>query len=273
MQHAGSWFLAIALSRSGGARKNVTGGRITLVTSDPQEANTARRAPAGISSPARRFEFKPLAAVAVLAALGFGFVELAGAVMEGETRAFDEWLLRALREAGDLSNPIGPAWFEELVRDVTALGSTFVLTFAVVVVAGYLWIVGSPQKAAFLVAAVSLGSLLNRLLKFGFARPRPDIVAHGAYVSTESFPSGHSANSAIVYLLLGMMLARVEASYPTKVYIFTVCVLITTLVGLSRVYLGVHWPTDVLAGWAVGACWAFLCWYALLRLQPTGTRQ
>jgi undecaprenyl-diphosphatase len=160
-----------------------------------------------------------------------------------------------------------------VVRDVTALGSTVVLTLAVTVVALFLWIRDKPQKAMFLVAAVSLGALLNRALKVGFARPRPDIVAHGAHVTTESFPSGHSANSAIVYLMLGMMLARVEASHAAKVFIFAVCVALTLMVGLSRLYLGVHWPTDVLAGWAVGASWVLVCWYVLLRLQPSGTRR
>jgi len=231
------------------------------------------RAGIGISSPARWFELKPLLAVALVAGAALAFAAFADAVMEGETRRFDEWVLRVLREAGDLSNPIGPVWFEELVRDITALGSTFVLTFAVLMVAGYLWIKDKPQKAAFLIAAVSLGALLNRLLKLGYARPRPDIVAHGMHVTTESFPSGHSANSAIVYLALGMMLARVEDSYPSKVFIFAVCVLLTALVGLSRIYLGVHWPTDVLAGWAVGAGWALLCWYVLLQIQPSGTRR
>ena len=241
-----------------------------MTGSDHTDGGT--RGLAGVSSAARRFELTPLLVVAGLAAAGLGFAAFADAVMEGETRAFDEWLLRALRESGDLANPIGPLWFEELVRDVTALGSTFVLTLAVVVVAAYLWIKDKPQKAAFLVAAVALGALLNRVLKLGFARPRPDIVAHGMHVTTESFPSGHSANSAIVYLMLGMMLARVEASYPAKVFIFSVCALLTFLVGLSRIYLGVHWPTDVLAGWTVGAIWVLLCWYVLLRLQPSGTR-
>lgn len=239
------------------------------MTSDPAEHGSLLR---GLSSAARRFELKPLAVAAGLAAAAFTFVMLATAVTGGSTRGFDIWLLEALRQPGDLADPIGPPWFEELVRDITALGSTAVLTLAVVVTAAYLWIAGKPQKAAFLVAAVSLGALLNRALKFGFARPRPDIVAHGTYVSTESFPSGHSANSAIVYLLLGMMLARVEASYPVKVFIFSICALMTLMVGLSRIYLGVHWPTDVLAGWAVGAFWALLCWYVLLRLQPSGTR-
>lgn len=243
-----------------------------MATSLDDDDRSARGRP-GVSSAARRFELKPLVAAAGLAVAVFVFAALAAAVMGGETRAFDAWILTALREPGDLADPIGPLWFEEVVRDVTALGSTVVLTLAVTIVALYLWIRDKPQKAAFLVAAVSLGALLNRALKLGFARPRPDIVAHGAHVTTESFPSGHSANSAIVYLMLGMMLARVEASYAAKVLIFAVCMSLTLMVGLSRLYLGVHWPTDVLAGWAVGATWVLLCWYVLLRLQPSGTRR
>jgi undecaprenyl-diphosphatase len=231
------------------------------------------RGGSGLSSDARRFELKPLVVVAVLAGAVLAFAVFAGAVMDGSTRGFDTWLLQALRESGDPADPIGPRWFEEMVRDITALGSTVVLTFAVVIVAAYLWIKDRPQKALFLIAAVALGTLLNRVLKLGFARPRPDVVAHGVYVSTESFPSGHSASSAIVYLLLGMMLARVETSYAAKVFIFAVCALITLAVGMSRIYLGVHWPTDVIAGWAVGSVWVLLCWYVLLKLQPSGTRQ
>jgi undecaprenyl-diphosphatase len=246
-------------------------------SSDDQEflarAAHPARGETGISSPARRFELRPLMAVAGIACALLVFALLADAVFDGDLRAFDEWLLKALREPGDLANPIGPQWFEEMVRDVTALGSTFALTFAVAVVGLYLLISDKPQKALFLVVAVSIGSLINSLLKLGFARPRPDIVAHGAYVSSQSFPSGHSANSTIVYLMLGMMLARVEDSYAAKIYIFAVCVLITFMVGLSRIYLGVHWPTDVLAGWAVGAGWVLVCWYVLLRLQPSGTRR
>ena len=154
----------------------------------------------------------------------YGFVEMAEIARGTERHEFDTAILLAFRVAGDPATPIGPPWLHEAVRDVTALGSTVVLTLAVTVVALFLWIRDKPQKAMFLVAAVSLGALLNRALKVGFARPRPDIVAHGAHVTTESFPSGHSANSAIVYLMLGMMLARVEASHAAKVFIFTVCV-------------------------------------------------
>lgn len=210
--------------------------------------------------------------MAGFAAAALVFLLLATAVAGGDTLAFDEWILHGLRTSGDLTDPIGPPWFEEMVRDITALGSTVVLTLAVIVAAGYLWMTDAPAKAAFLVAAVAMGALLNRVLKFGFARPRPEMAAHVPWVTTESFPSGHTTNSAIVYLTLGMMLARVESSYAVKLFIFSVCVAATLLVGMSRVYLGVHWPTDVLAGWAVGACWALICWYVLLWLQPAGTR-
>ncbi len=237
------------------------------------DGNDARSDQRGISSGARRFELKPLAAVALIAAGAAGLALFAGLVMGGHTRAFDEWLLLWLREGGDPQNPIGPAWFEEMVRDVSALGSTFVLTFAVAVVAAYLWIVKAPQKAAFLVLACAAGALMNWLLKLAFGRERPDIVPHVTHATGESFPSGHTTNSAIIYLMLGMMLARVEASYTTKVFIFMVCVLLTVLVGLSRIYLGVHWPTDVIAGWALGAIWVLLAWYVLIRIQPSGTRQ
>lgn len=247
------------------------------MTADPnqKQSQTHKQADGGtgISSAARWLELKPLLAVAAIGVAGFGFALFADEVMEGETRRFDEWVLLALRDPGNLADPIGPLWFEEMVRDVTALGSTVVLTLAVIVVAGYLLITRAREKAVFLIVAVVMGSLINRLLKLGYARPRPDIVAHGQYVTTESFPSGHSANATIVYLMLGMMLARVEESYPAKIFIVSVCVIVALLVGLSRIYLGVHWPTDVLAGWAVGGSWVLMCWYLLLRLQPSGTRR
>jgi hypothetical protein len=168
------------------------------------DGNDARPDQRGISSGARRFELKPLTAVALIAAGATGLALFAGLVMGGHTRAFDEWLLLWLREGGDPQNPIGPAWFEEMVRDVSALGSTFVLTFAVAVVAVYLLIVKAPQKAAFLVAACAAGALMNWLLKLAFGRERPDIVPHVTHATGESFPSGHTTNSAIIYLMLGM---------------------------------------------------------------------
>lgn len=198
------------------------------------------------------------------------FVEIADEVVEGTTASFDRTVLLAFRTAGALDDPIGPQWFEEMVRDFTALGGTGVLTLVTVLVAGYLLVTRASHSALAIVVAVATGILLSTLTKMGFDRPRPDLVPHGSYVVTASFPSGHSMMSAVVYLTLGAMLARVQAGWAGRVYVLAAAIVIVVLVGVSRVYLGVHWPTDVLAGWAVGAGWALMWWSATLWLQNRG---
>jgi undecaprenyl-diphosphatase len=217
-----------------------------------------------------RREFAMLATLALAAAALWGFAELADEVLEGETHAFDERILLALRSAADLSDPLGPGWLEELMRDITGLGGTGILTFITLAVAGFLALDRKAHAALFVVVAVGSGMLLSTLLKMGFDRPRPDLVPHGALVYTASFPSGHSMLSAAAYLTLGALLARVQARRVLKLYVLGLAILLTVAVGASRVYLGVHWPTDVLAGWAIGAAWALLCWAAALWLQRRG---
>jgi undecaprenyl-diphosphatase len=207
--------------------------------------------------------------IASAAAL-LGFIKLADAVMDGRTRGFDERLILALRTHGNPADPIGPIWFEEMMRDFTGLGSTGVLSVMVLAAIGFLTMTAKRHAAATVLASVVGGVLVGQTMKWAFARPRPDLVPHGAEVYTASFPSGHSMMSAVVYLTLGALLARTQASPAVKAYILTVCVLLTALVGVSRVYLGVHWPTDVLAGWALGGLWALLCWSAMLWLQRHG---
>jgi undecaprenyl-diphosphatase len=112
--------------------------------------------------------------------------------------------------------------------------------------------------------------LLSTLLKLGFERPRPDLVPHAVVVYTASFPSGHAMLSAVTWLTLGALLMRVEPRRRVKAYVLALAVLTTLLVGASRIYLGVHWPTDVLAGWCIGAAWALMCWLAALWLQRRG---
>ena len=104
------------------------------------------------------------------------------------------------------------------------------------------------------------GAVLSSLLKLGFDRPRPDLVPHLTHVYSASFPSGHAMVSAVVYLTLGTLLTRIVSGIWLKIFVMAVAVLLTGLIGLSRLYLGVHWPSDVLAGWAAGAAWALVWW-------------
>jgi undecaprenyl-diphosphatase len=217
-----------------------------------------------------RIERLVLASIIVGASVLLAVAKLANAVFAGGTRAFDEWLLLALRVPGNPADPIGPIWFEEMARDVTALGSTGVLTLMVLSVTGFLAMTRKGYAALFVLVSVLGGTLISQTLKFAWARPRPDLVPHGAEVYTASFPSGHSMMSAVVYLTLGALLARTQQDRGTKVYILTIAVLVAALVGMSRVYLGVHWPTDVLAGWMLGGVWALLCWSTMVWLQSRG---
>jgi undecaprenyl-diphosphatase len=221
---------------------------------------------------ARLARIEPMALLAVIlgAALLFAFARLANAVSRGDAPAFDEWLIVALRTPGDLADPIGPVWLEEMMRDFTALGSTGVLTVMVLAVAGFLAMTRKGHAALFVLVSVVGGVLVSQTMKWAYARPRPDLVPHGAEVFTASFPSGHSMMSAVVYLTLGALLARTQPQRAVKSYILAVAVLLTVLVGLSRVYLGVHWPTDVLAGWTLGGLWALVCLMLMLWLQSRG---
>ena len=195
---------------------------------------------------------------------------MADEVIEGDTHAFDEKLMIAMRNPDDLSDPIGPEWFEEFGRDITALGGVGVLTVLTIAIAGFLILQHKKRTAIFIVAAIAGGILISTLLKSGFDRPRPDLVPHGSYVYTASFPSGHAAMSAVAYLTLGALLARVQHRRRVRIYLIILALLITIAVGTSRVYLGVHWPTDVLAGWALGVSWALVCWLAARWLQRRG---
>ncbi|MGJ8655856.1 MAG: phosphatase PAP2 family protein [Akkermansiaceae bacterium] len=197
----------------------------------------------------------------------WAFIEIADEVTEGESHAIDEQILLALREPGTPQEPWGPEWIAELARDFTALGGIGVLTFLTLFSVGYLYLRGERNIAAFLLLSILGGLLVSSLLKYGFDRPRPDLVPHGSYVYTASFPSGHSMMAAIVYLTLGVILARSEPKRSIKIWIITSCLFLTLAVGLSRVYLAVHWPTDVLAGWSSGAAFASLCWFTTHYLQ------
>ncbi|WP_353021459.1 phosphatase PAP2 family protein [Mesorhizobium sp. M1403] len=192
--------------------------------------------------------------------LGFGL--LAEEVLEGDTGGFDRAVLMAFRSAGNPTNPIGPPWLEKMGRDVTSLGSFAFLGFVSAGAVGYLLIAGKRRYAVLVAAAVAGGEAISTLLKVAFDRQRPDLI-HTTRVFTASFPSGHAMLSAVTFLTLGVLLAKANPDRRAKAYFVSLAVFLTVMVGLSRVYLGVHYPTDVLAGWCVGSAWAILCWSAV----------
>lgn len=225
------------------------------------------------SEPRRRWWRLARHELALMAILGIAaggllaFVELAELAREDAVHSLDRSLLLALREPADLADPVGPGWFEEAARDFTALGSLGVLTLVTLAVMGYLLVIRRAASALLVAIAIGGGTLVSTVLKAFFDRARPDLVPHQMEVYTASFPSGHSMLAAVAYLTLGAMLMRLQDGWRAKAYVLGVAVAITVLVGASRVYLGVHWPSDVLAGWSLGAAWAMGCWGVTLWLQ------
>ena len=221
-----------------------------------------------------RHEITWLVVGACVCLLLWGFLSLADEVMEGDTATVDARILRAFRKADDPSRPIGPEWMENSLLDLTALGGPTVLGLMVVSVAGFLLLQTRYHSALVVLATAASGEIANMALKNMFLRPRPTIVPHLRDVSSTSFPSGHAMESAIIYLTLGAMLMRLAERRLTKIYCISMAVFMTLLVGISRVYLGVHYPSDVVAGWMFGFFWASLCWIVARRFeQETGVAE
>jgi undecaprenyl-diphosphatase len=203
--------------------------------------------------------FPPLLAGLGVILLAWAFVQISSEMVEGDTRVFDMLLLRAAQ-----SLRAGYPWVAEVMRDLSGLGSTAVLALFTAATVGYLALVSARALALLVATAVITGSVGVSLFKVGFGRGRPaadfaELIAPGL-----SFPSGHAGVSAIVFLTLGALLAVTRGRAAERMYILAMASLMTLLVGLSRIVLGVHWATDVLAGWAFGAAWA-LVWLMLAR--------
>ncbi len=207
----------------------------------------------------RNVEMGSLVLLALIVCAVWGVAELTDEVVEGSTRNLDHDILLLLRTPGDLSKPIGPPWLEEAGRDLTALGGTFVLAGATLLAGGFLLMRRQIGSLVYLLVATGGGIALSSVAKEFFDRPRPDLVSHGSIVYTASFPSGHSMMAAVAYLTLGVLISRALPERRQKAYVLGIAITLTILVGVSRVYLGVHWPTDVAAGWLAGAAWAVTC--------------
>jgi undecaprenyl-diphosphatase len=217
-----------------------------------------------------RYETSVLVAIVVVVGALWGFVEIADQVRDGETLRFDDWALRTLREPNDLSKPLGPKWLPNVGRDLTALGGVTFLSLLTLTVVGYFWL-RKMYAVGMLVLAITVGaSLLNVGLKEYYERPRPELVPHLADVYTASFPSGHAMLSTVVFLTLATLLGRFTPEYRLRAYYLGIALTLSLLVGISRVYMGVHYPTDVLAGWVAGLVWGLICWLVTKELQRRG---
>lgn len=212
---------------------------------------------------AGRFARSELGLSAALLALAGGvasFIDISEDLGEHPNHAWDMSVLIALRVPDHPHDPIGPRWLEIVATDLTALGSTAVLTLLALLVGGFLLMKRKPWAVVTLASALLGGLALSQTLKMLFGRERPPAPYRLAEAINASFPSGHAMLSAIAFLTLGALLAKVVPERRAKVYVMAAAIFVALLVGLTRIYLGVHWATDVMAGWAVGAAWAMFCW-------------
>lgn len=218
----------------------------------------------------RYWRKEPLIPAALLLIAGglHAFMNLAETVREEGPHTLDQRILLAMREAGDKSDPLGPPWVEEMGRDITALGGFTVLTGLTMAALGFMILHRRYRLSLLTLAAVLGGMQASASLKHLFGRPRPDLVPHEVLVTSASFPSGHAMMAAVVYLTLGVLIARTQRRRRVRLYIVTLSLIVAVAVGVSRVYLGVHWPTDVLAGWALGGAWALAFGLLALKADP-----
>jgi undecaprenyl-diphosphatase len=209
----------------------------------------------------RRTALLVLLSLASIGLLSFAF--LVSEASRGVKLGFDDLLLVALR-ADDLSKPIGPSWVASMFRDITSLGSPTVVTVVTSLALAYFLLSHRLPEAVLVLFSVVGAALINTSVKEIVGRLRPDVVSHLVEVHTLSFPSGHSTLSAATYLTLGAIIANRQELQRVRIFVLMVGAAVPLLVGCSRVYLGVHWPTDVLAGWSLGLAWAALCVAAYL---------
>lgn len=198
----------------------------------------------------------PESRILVPAAAALIFLGLALLIVSGRSFSLDTTLIMLFRDAANPAVPLGPAWFHEAVRDMTALGSFVGLFFMALTATLALWLCGYRHLAIGLVVSLVAAFLASTVLKITIARQRPDIVEHAALTFTASFPSGHAFLSAATLLTIASFVGLASRRTDIARFCMVMAVIMTGLIGLSRIYLGVHWPTDVLGGWCLGIVWA-----------------
>ena len=212
-----------------------------------------------------RTAFLPLAIFAVAAAGISLFLSIADELDDGELNAVDERIFLLFHTPSGA--PVGPEWLQETAAEITALGGYTVVGILVAAVIGFLVVSRKYGPALYTFLSIGTGTLVGHLLKELYARPRPDLVEHLVNTHTPSFPSGHAMVSAIVYLTLGSLILRFVDDFRVRAYVLALAILLTLMIGVTRIYLGVHWPSDVVAGWAMGAAWASLAWLTVSALR------
>jgi undecaprenyl-diphosphatase len=215
-------------------------------------------------------EHRALALALLLVGGAWLFAALAFFVLHGDSRGLDEAALRALRDPQALDHLRGPAWLLGTARDITALGSHAVLVPLLIAVSCFLLLLRKHVLALAVLASGGGAILLELPLKRLFARPRPQLVPQLVSAGNASFPSGHALLSAAVYLSIAVLIARLVPYRRVRLYVLGLSAVLVVLIGFSRVLLGVHYPTDVIAGWIVGGLWALLCGVAARSLQHHG---
>lgn len=205
------------------------------------------------------------AGLIAITALSLTFLALGLAMLSGVLDGLDRDLMLALRGPGGPGDPVGSRGVEEAVRDLTALGGTTLVTVATASVSLLLLVQRQGYRAAVVIGAILAAWLTKDTAKALFGRPRPDIVPHEVYVSSAAFPSGHTTLATALFLTLAVLVSSYGLSRSGRTVVYGVAILLAGMVGFSRVYLGVHWPSDVLAGWCLGGLWATVAWIALGR--------
>lgn len=215
----------------------------------------------------RRPGFQPLVALFFVSS-ALVFAHIVEEVTEGETTASDRAILLAFRTPGDPSTPIGPPWLLQSAIDISALGGFTVIWLVTAAASGFLILARRWRALVILLAAIGGASLLNNLIKIGFHRERPNIATHLTQSWNASFPSGHAMIAAATYLTIAAILSETQTSKAVRLYLISLAIVLCVLIGVSRIYLGVHWPSDVAAGWAAGAAWALLFWIVTRQAMP-----
>ena len=218
-----------------------------------------------IRLPERGFDIDRRKALAAAAVFWLGFALVAWLFATGRMEGLDRLGLTLYRTGENLAFGGNEAVLEA-VRDTTALGGTFLRNlFAVGAVAALLFL-SLRREAAVYTLTVATGALANTAVKALVGRERPDIVPHLMEASGGSFPSGHSFNGAVVYVGMAIAFAALSRRQSVRYTVIGAALVISAMIAWSRVLLGVHYPSDVLAGWLGGSGWAFLA--AALLYKP-----